>query len=49
MALYGSRSKLKLKAKYRITFLSYNLLTEAENVVRQRRIRPSLLTLNLRY
>ncbi|MGE9061865.1 hypothetical protein ACO2JS_17910, partial [Leptospira interrogans] len=46
---YGSRSRLKLKAKYRITFLSYNLLTEAENVVRQRRIRPSLLTLNLRY
>ncbi|WP_017861001.1 hypothetical protein [Leptospira interrogans] len=30
-ALYGSRSRLKLKAKYRITFLSYNLLTEAEN------------------
>ncbi|WP_229266957.1 hypothetical protein [Leptospira sp. mild_001] len=30
-ALYGSRSRLKLKAKYHITFLSYNLLTEAEN------------------
>ncbi|EMG19840.1 hypothetical protein [Leptospira interrogans] len=28
---YGSRSRLKLKAKYHITFLSYNLLTEAEN------------------
>ncbi|WP_255266048.1 hypothetical protein [Leptospira interrogans] len=27
---YGSRSRLKLKAKYHITFLSY-LLTEAEN------------------
>ncbi|UID82412.1 hypothetical protein J9305_11635 [Leptospira interrogans] len=30
-ALYGSRSRLKLKAKYRITFLSYNLLTKTEN------------------
>ncbi|WP_000188970.1 hypothetical protein [Leptospira interrogans] len=28
---YGSRSRLKLKAKYRITFLSYNLLTKTEN------------------
>ncbi|AAN50069.2 hypothetical protein [Leptospira interrogans] len=30
-ALYGSRSRLKLKAKYHITFLSYNLLTKTEN------------------
>ncbi|WP_254446058.1 hypothetical protein [Leptospira interrogans] len=28
---YGSRSRLKLKAKYRITFLSYNLLTKTKN------------------
>ncbi|WP_192486251.1 hypothetical protein [Leptospira interrogans] len=28
---YGSRSRLKLKAKYHITFLSYNLLTKTEN------------------
>nr|WP_157223040.1 hypothetical protein [Leptospira interrogans] len=38
LTLHGSfdrsRSRLKLKTKYRITFLSYNLLTEAENVVR---------------
>ncbi|EKR24714.1 hypothetical protein LEP1GSC087_0056 [Leptospira interrogans serovar Bataviae str. L1111] len=30
-------NKLKLKTKYRITFLLYNLLTIAENTIRQSR------------
>ncbi|QOI36287.1 hypothetical protein LeptoLang_15800 [Leptospira interrogans serovar Icterohaemorrhagiae] len=34
-----SRSKLKLKTKYRITFLSYSLSIGVESAVRRRRIR----------
>ncbi|EMJ57926.1 hypothetical protein LEP1GSC013_4436 [Leptospira interrogans serovar Valbuzzi str. Duyster] len=37
---------MKLKTKYNITFLSYNLSTGAESAVRQRRIRPVFFTLN---
>ncbi|MGE8989654.1 hypothetical protein ACO2KB_05755, partial [Leptospira interrogans] len=33
MALYESRSILKLNTKYRITFLLYNLLTRGKNPV----------------
>ncbi|EKP05016.1 hypothetical protein LEP1GSC018_2709 [Leptospira kirschneri str. 2008720114] len=36
-----------LKEKYRITFFSYNLSTGAESAVRQRRIRPDSLSLDV--
>ncbi|KAA1268693.1 hypothetical protein E4413_18510 [Leptospira interrogans] len=48
-AFYGSCSKLKLKTKYRITFLTYNLSTEIESVVQQDRIHPDFLTQNSYY
>ncbi|TQE61103.1 hypothetical protein [Leptospira noguchii] len=46
-ALYGSRSKLKFKSKYCITFLLCNLFTRAESPVAAcgSWIRPNFLTL----
>ncbi|EMK18433.1 hypothetical protein LEP1GSC127_3056 [Leptospira kirschneri str. 200801925] len=50
-AHYGSRSKLKLKVKYYITFSVCNLLTRAKEpgpAGRDSRIRPDFFTSNLR-
>ncbi|WP_232397970.1 hypothetical protein [Leptospira kirschneri] len=52
MAHYGSRSKLKLKVKYYITFPVCNLLTRAKEpgpAGRDSRIRPDFFTPNSRY